>query len=193
MAELCSAMFFEMDVKELETFETIYTRRSIRAYDEKPVSRETLDKVLSGALMAPSWKNTQTAGYIVVESSEMKQKLMEALPAYNAKTVSTAPVVVVMTTRTGRSGYERDGSFTTKKEDRWEIFDAGIACQTLCLAAWAEGLGTCIMGIYDEEKLPKLLQVPETEIVTAVISMGYPAITPEAPKRKTLEEKVRYV
>jgi nitroreductase len=194
MAEHCSAIFsFERDVKEMETFETIYTRRSIRAYNGEPVSRETLDKVLSGALMAPSWKNTQTAGYIVVESPEMKQKLMEALPEYNARTVSTAPVVVVMTTRTGRSGYERDGSFTTKKEDRWEIFDAGIACQTLCLAAWEEGLGTCIMGIYDEEKLPKLLQVPETEIVTAVISMGYPALTPEAPKRKTLEEKVRYV
>lgn len=177
----------------METFETIYTRRSIRAYDGRPVPREILDKVLSGALMAPSWKNTQTANYIVVESTEMKQKLMEALPEFNAKTVSTAPVVVVMTTTTGRSGYERDGSFTTKKEDRWEFFDAGIACQTLCLAAWEESLGTCIMGIYDEEKLPELLQVPKTQIVTAVVALGYPAVSPEAPKRKTLEEKVRYV
>jgi nitroreductase len=180
-------------VKVVETFEAIYTRRSIRAYDGRPVPRETLDQVLSGALMAPSWKNTQTAGYIVVETPEMKQKLMEALPEFNAKTVSTAPVVVVMTTRTGRSGFERDGSFSTKKEDRWEIFDAGIACQTLCLAAWEAGLGTCIMGIYDEEKLPRLLQVPQNEIVTAVVAMGYPAIAPEAPKRKTLEERVRYV
>ena len=73
------------------------------------------------------------------------------------------------------------------------MFDAGIACQTLCLAAWAQGLGTCIMGIYDEDKVPALLEVPEDQYVTAIVSMGYPAETPKAPKRKPLEEKVQYV
>lgn len=177
----------------METMETIKDRRSIRAYSDRPVKQETLDQILAAALMAPSWKNTQTAGYIVVQSAEMKKKLMETLPPYNAKTVSTAPVVVVMTTKRFRSGYERDGSFTTNKEDRWEMFDAGIACQTLCLAAWDHGVGTCIMGIYDETALPALLQVPEDQIVTAVIAMGYPDHAPAAPKRKSLEEKVHYV
>lgn len=177
----------------METFETIKTRRSVRVYENRPVEKAVLEAVLDAALLAPSWKNTQTAGYIVVESPEMKQKLLEALPSYNQRIVSTAPVVVVMTTVHGRSGFERDGSFTTKKEDRWEIFDAGIACQTLCLAAWEKGLGSCIMGIYEEEKLPVLLDVPEGQIVTAVVALGYPAETPNAPKRKTLEEKVRYV
>ena len=178
----------------MELFDAIYTRRSIRVYDsDRPLSRETLEKILSAAQMAPSWKNTQTAGFIVVESAEMKEKLMEALPPYNARTVSTAPVTVVMTANKGRAGYERDGSFTTKKEDRWEMFDGGIACQTLCLAAWGEGLGSCIMGIYDEEKLPVLLEVPEDRYVTAVVSLGYPAETPNAPQRKPLAEKVRYV
>ncbi len=177
---------------ELKT--AIETRRSIRVYDpEKPVSREVLEQVLSEAMFAPSWKNTQTAFYTVVESPEMKEKLLSALPSYNARTVSTAPVTVVMTTKKGRCGYERDGSFTTKKEDRWEMFDAGIACQTLCLSAWGHGLGTCIMGIYDEEKLPEVLSVPEDQYVTAVVSMGYPAESPNCPKRKTTAEKVRYV
>jgi nitroreductase len=143
--------------------------------------------------MSPSWKNTQTAGYIVVESLEMRQQVLSALPPYNAKSASAAPVIVVMTTKKGRCGYERDGSFTTKKGDRWEMFDAGIACQTLCLAAWEKGLGTCIMGIYDEARLPQLLQVPEDQMVTAVIPMGYPAEVPACPKRKALAEKVRYV
>ena len=177
----------------METMKTIYERRSIRVYDGRPVTEEVLEQVLSAALMAPSWKNTQTAGYIVVKTTEMKEKLMEVLPPYNAKTVSTAPVTVVMTIRKQRCGYDRDGSFTTKKEDRWEMFDAGIACQTLCLAAWEVGLGTCIMGIYDEEKLPALLNVPEDRYVTAVVSMGYPAEIPVCPKRKNVEEKVTYV
>jgi nitroreductase len=73
------------------------------------------------------------------------------------------------------------------------MFDAGIACQTLCLAAWEKGLGTCIMGIYDEVRLPQLLQVPEDQMVTAVIPMGYPVEVPACPKRKALAEKVRYV
>ena len=177
----------------METMETIYTRRSIRAYGDKPVPREILDQVLSAALMAPSWKNTQTAGYIVVESREMREKLLEALPPFNRNTASTAPVIIVMTTKTGRSGFEKDGSYSTRKEDRWEIFDAGIACQTLCLAAWEAGLGTCIMGIYDEDLVPAIVEPEEGHIVTAVVTMGYPAVEPAAPKRKTLAEKVRYV
>lgn len=177
----------------MEAMENIYTRRSVRAYADRPVTRKTLDRVLSAALMAPSWKNTQTAGYLVIQTPEMKEKLMECLPAYNARTVSTAPVVVVMTTRKSRCGYERDGSYSTKKGDRWEMFDAGIACQTLCLAAWAQGLGTCIMGIYDEDQVPALLKVPEEQMVTALVAMGYPAESPEAPNRKSLEDKVQYV
>ena len=177
----------------METFATIKTRRSVRAYEDRPIDKAVLEEILGAALLAPSWKNTQTAGYIVVESPEMKRKLLEALPPYNQRIVATAPAVVVMTTVHGRSGFERDGSFTTKKEDRWEIFDAGIACQTLCLAAWEKGIGSCIMGIYDEERLPDLLEVPEGQLVTAVVALGYPAETPNVPKRKTLEEKVRYV
>lgn len=177
----------------MEAMENILTRRSVRVYEERPVSRETLDKVLAAAQMAPSWKNTQTPGYLVIVSPEKKAALMEVLPPYNARTVSTAPVTVVMTTRRKRCAYERDGSFSTKKEDRWEMFDAGIACQTLCLAAWAQGLGTCVMGIYDEDKVSALLEVPEDQYVTAIVSMGYPAETPAVPRRKPLEEKVRYL
>ena len=177
----------------METLQAIKTRRSVRAYQDRPIEKDVLEEVLRAALMAPSWKNTQTAGYIVVESPEMKEQLLAALPSHNAGIVSTAPVAVVMTTQTGRSGYERDGSFTTKKGDGWEMFDAGIACQTLCLAAWEKGLASCIMGIYDEDKLPRLLHVPEDQIVTAVVALGYPAQTPDCPKRKALEEKVRYV
>lgn len=177
----------------MEAMESIMTRRSIRVYENRPVSRETLEGIFAAAQMAPSWKNTQTPGYIVILSPEKKAELMAALPSYNARSVSTAPVVVVMTTRKNRCAYERDGSFSTRKEDRWEMFDAGIACQTLCLAAWAHGLGTCIMGIYDEERVPALLDIPEEQYVTAIVSMGYPAETPDAPRRKPLEEKLRYL
>ena len=141
----------------METMENIYSRRSIRAYADRPVSREILDEVFSAAQMAPSWKNTQTPGYIAVTSNEMKEKVLACLPCFNASTASTAPVIVIMTSKKGRCGYERDGSFSTAKEDRWEMFDAGIATQTFCLAAHEKGLGTCIMGIFDEDAIAQAI------------------------------------
>ncbi len=179
----------------MDAMENILTRRSIRVYEDRPVDRAVLEEVLSAARMAPSWKNTQTADCIVADqpNPELREKLMACLPSFNAKTFSTAPVLIIMTSKKGRCGYEKDGSFSTTKEDRWEMFDAGIACQTLCLAAWAKGLGTCIMGLYDEEKLPALLNLPEDRYITALITLGYPAQSPEAPRRKSTEEKVQYV
>lgn len=177
----------------MEALEMIYSRRSIRSYTAQKIDRAILDQVLSAALMAPSWKNTQTTGYIVAESDEAKAKVMSALPAFNANTASTASAIILLTTKTGRCGFERDGSYSTAKEDRWQNFDAGIACQTLCLAARNAGLGTCIMGIYDEEKLSALMELPEDQIINAVITIGYPAEEPAIPKRKALEEKVTYV
>lgn len=178
----------------METMENIDTRRSIRVYQDTPIPQKVLEAVLSAALMAPSWKNTQTAGYILARpDSPLWDSILECLPSYNRKTASTAQALVIMTTKKARCGYERDGSFTTKKEDRWEMFDAGIAAQTLCLAAWEQNLGSCIMGIYDEDRLPEILHIPNDQYITALISLGYPAESPNAPKRKTLEEKVRYV
>lgn len=178
----------------METMENIYTRRSIRVYQNTPVTRTVLEEIFAAAQMAPSWKNTQTPGYLVVErSSEHWKDIVSCLPPYNEKTASTAQALVIMTTKKARCGYDRDGSFTTKKGDRWEMFDAGIAAGTLCLAAWDKGLGTCMMGLYDEDRLPELLHMPEDQYVTAVIALGYPAEAPTAPKRKTLEDKVHYV
>lgn len=179
----------------METMESILNRRSIRAFTQQPISRELLEEILSATQMAPSWKNTQTVGFVAAlnPEDETRKKIMDCLPSYNARIVSTAAAVIFLTTKKARCGYNRDGSFSTRKEDRWEMFDAGIAAETLCLAAYDKGLGSCIMGLYDEDALPALLQIPEDQYLTAVIALGYPDESPVAPKRKDLSDKVRYV
>ncbi len=92
----------------------------------------------------------------------------------------------------GRSGFERDGSYSTKKEDRWQMFDVGAACQTFCLAAKEKGLGTVIMGIFDEDGITELLHIPEEQELAALIAIGWPDIDPDAPKRKSTEELLQY-
>lgn len=178
----------------MNTLEAITTRRSVRRFLPDVPTREVIEKIIDAARFAPSWKNTQTARYTVVGSAAVRERICaQMLPDFNAATVRSAPVLVAMTTVHGRSGYERDGSPTTQKGDRWEYFDAGIACQTFCLAAHELGLGTVILGIYDEEQLPPLLGVPEGEVLTALIALGYPDQAPDAPRRKTPEELTRYV
>ena len=177
----------------MEAVQLLKTRRSVRKFTGQKIPEDVLKAVLEDTMMAPSWKNTQTAGYVVARSEEMKQKLLAALPPFNARSAELADVIVVMTTRHGRSGFERDGTYSTVLEDRWEYFDAGIACQTFCLAAWARGLSTCIMGLYDDAAVREILQLPEEYRITAVIPTGYGAETPAAPKRKPLDEKVTYI
>lgn len=72
------------------------------------------------------------------------------------------------------------------------MFDAGIAAQTFCLAAWERGVGTVITGYFDEEKITRLLNLPENQKVGCVIGFGYPDEEPAAPKRKSVEDLLTY-
>ena len=171
-------------------------RRSIRKYEDKAVPRDIIKEVVRMASFSPSWKNTQIVRYVIVDDASKKEELADkaaSVYAYNAKTIKNAPGVCVITMESGISGFEEDGSYTTSKEDRWEMFDAGIATQTFALAAFEEGIGTVILGIFDEEKVKEVLNLPENEKVAAIVAFGYPAKTPAMPPRKSADELIRFV
>ena len=91
-----------------------------------------------------------------------------------------------------RCGYERDGSFSTPKKDRWQMFDAGIATQSFALAAHEAGLGTVVLGLFDEAKIAELLRIPDNQELMCLVAIGYPDIAPEAPERKPVETLLTY-
>ena len=173
---------------DMELTQAIKERRSIRRFADKPVPRELIEEVVEVARFAPSWKNTQIARYIVVDDKEKIAAMANEKCTYgfefNIKTILKAPAVVLLTFVEGRSGYEKDGSFSTPKGDRWQMFDAGIAAQTFCLVAHEKGLGTVIQGYFDEEVIRRVVEIPEDQEVAALIPLGYPDIDPEAPPRK---------
>lgn len=180
----------------MEALECIKTRRSVRKFTEQPVDRALLEQVVAAAAYAPSWKNTQIARYTVVTDSAKKQRLADECMmdfAFNQKTSSHAPALVVVTAITGRSGYERDGSFSTSQGTHWQSFDAGVAAQTFCLAAHALGLGAVIMGIFDEAKVRAVLDLPAEQMVSAIIAIGHPAEQPVCPKRKDVDTLLQFV
>lgn len=180
----------------MEALECIKTRRSIRKFKPEQVDRGTLEKIVEAASMAPSWKNTQIPRYNIVETSDIKSDVAATGTLgfeHNKDIINGAPQLVVVSMVEKRCGYEKDGTFTTSKEDRWEMFDAGIACQTFCLAAHDLGVGSVILGIFDEAEVSKIISLPEGEKVAALIAIGYPDQECTAPKRKTLDDILRFV
>ncbi len=178
----------------MEALECIKGRRSIREFEDKAVDRSVIEEIVGVAAFAPSWKNTQVTRYLVVDDAEKIAKIASDYTtcfAYNGNTIGKAKVLIAVTALKGRSGVEKDGSFTTKREASWLMFDAGCAVQTLCLAAYEKGLGTVIMGIFDDG-LSEYLQIPEDRELVCLVCMGYPAQSPEAPKRKSVSDLVSY-
>ena len=173
--------------------ECIKNRRSIRRYKPEAVDHSLIDSIVSMASYSPSWKNTQITRYTAVEDSSLLEEIADRYtPEYNANIIRQAPMLIAVTFIKGRCGFERDGSFSTKKKDRWQMFDVGSACQTFCLAAKDKGLGTVIMGIFDEDGISELLHIPKEQELGALIAIGYPDIDPAAPKRKSVEELLQY-
>jgi nitroreductase len=179
----------------METEHCIKTRRSIRDFKKDKIGHEELAKIIATASFAPSWKNVQATRFIAVEEETLKADLAaECFKDWpnNGLIVLDCPLLMVVTVIRGRSGFNRDGTYTTAKEDRWEAFDAGIATQTLCLAAHDAGIGTVILGIFNDALVQKIVGVPEEQYVAALVAMGYPKLEPAMPKRKTAEELLTY-
>lgn len=180
----------------METLQCIQTRRSIRKFKAQQVPHELMQEIVAAAAFAPSWKNTQVTRYTVVENADLKAKIAaEATLGFehNKGIINGSAALVVVTMVHGRSGFERDGSYTTSKEDRWEVFDAGLATQTFCLAAHDKGLGCVILGIFDEAKVAEIIGLEEGQKVAALVAAGFADEAPEAPKRKSVDDLVKFV
>jgi nitroreductase len=179
----------------MELIEGIKGRRSIRKFKSDAVSHEVMDKIIEAARFAPTWKNTQTPRYVVVEDREILSKIAgEATLGFehNKDIIEGAPALVIITSINKRSGYERDGSFSTSKGNEWQMFDAGIAAEAFCLSAYNEGVGSVILGIFDDAKVAEIIGLGEDRTVSCLIPVGYPDEAPNPVPRKDLSEYVTY-
>lgn len=166
----------------------ILTRRSHRKFTAEKVTREEIEKIVSLAAYAPSWKNTQISRYIAIENPQVKEEIcLNFCNEHNAAIIRSCPVLVAQTFVKERCGYERDGAFTTDRNEGWQYYDCGIAAQTFCLAAHDLGLGTVIMGVFDRKGLQEYLNIPQEQELMALIALGHPAGEAVAPKRKDTE------
>lgn len=177
--------------------ECVKGRRSVRKYADREISQDVLEQIVDLARFSPSWKNTQVVRYHVIKSPELKEAVARNCVLsfdFNAKTILRCNALVLVTVVEKVSGYEPDGSFSTSQGDRWEMFDAGIASQTFCLAAYSKGVSSVILGVFDENKIREYIPLPDGERVTNLIALGYPLEPAKAaPPRKEVSELLHIV
>lgn len=178
----------------METLECIRSRRSVRSFHDTPIPRKLVEQLIDAARWAPSYNNTKIARFVAIDSPQAILHVAQHLIAEeNRHIVEKAPLLLVVSVVKGRSGRMRDGSFETDKGSSWEMFDAGIACQNISLAAGDLGLGSVMMATFDEQGMASFAALPADEEVIIVMALGYPAKTPPAPRRKEVHEILRFM
>ena len=165
----------------LEVFEAIKRRRSIRKYEQKVVEKEKLLKVLEAARLSPSAMNLQPYAFVVTKEKENIEKLSSAC---NQEWI--APMMIVVCTFPKEAWVRDDG------EEYWKV-DAAVAMNNISLQACAEGLGTCWIVAFQEEKVKEILGINPDSRVLAMTPLGYPA-EKKGPvtNRKTIDELTHY-
>jgi len=155
--------------------ELVKSRRSIRKYLDKKVSRDKIEKCLEAARLAPSAENVQPWRFIVVDEPGLINKLAkEAFSSiyFPMKFVGKAPVVIIMLAKldliANRIGKQIQGI-------HYYFIDMGIAGEHLVLQAQELGLATCWIGWFHPNRVRKLLKIPKSYKIVSLLSLGYPA------------------
>lgn len=175
-----------------QLMELFLTRQSDRAYIDKPVPRYLVEKCIEASRIAPSACNAQPWKFIVVDEPLLKNKIADAtanrlLPLNHF--TKQAPVHVVVVREPANLTSNLGAAIKDKK---YPLIDIGIATEHFCLQAAAEGLGTCILGWFNEESVRKLLDVPKNRRIELIITLGYPSGKTREKRRKGIDEISRY-
>jgi nitroreductase len=154
--------------------ELVKKRQSVRKYSDKPVEREKLVRCLEAARLAPSASNGQPWKFVVVDQEDLVAKVatktMGPLWTFN-KFVPQSKIIVAIVIEKMKM---ITAAGATIKDKEYALFDIGIAAEHFCLQAADEGLGTCMLGWFDEDGVKQLLNVPFNKRIGLLITLGYP-------------------
>ena len=171
--------------------EVLATRRSVRNYDaSKSISQEEITTLLTAVQEAPSWANVEPTKYYVAIGEEKRAALLEMIGG-NKERVINAPVLIVSTFESSRSGFFR-GQPANEAGELWGAYDNGLSNAYLVLKAREMGFDTLIMGMRNADAIRAEFEIPDTEIIMAVISVGYRAEEPNRPERRPLNDVVKF-
>ncbi len=169
----------------------VLRRESVRHYADRPVEREKIELCLEAARLAPSTSNSQPWKFIVVDDPALRSAVAaETVAPFRAFNTFTNQVPVLVAVLVDRANWEvRTGKVL--RRFNYSLIDIGIATENFCLQAAELGLGTCILGWFDEKAMKKLLHVPRNRRIYLMIALGYPQSDQVRPKRRKALDKIR--
>lgn len=177
-----------MDFKEL-----VRIRQSVRDFSEKPVDRHLLEICVEAARLAPSACNAQPWSFIIVDEPKLREQVAQA--TVNAfirfnKFVSKAAAIAVVVSEPENASAAAGSKITGRP---YHLMDMGMTTEHFCLQAADLGIGTCILGWFQEPVIKKLLNIPESKKIGLLIAIGYSATDKIREKsRKPLESILHY-
>lgn len=161
-------------------------RQSCRAFADTPVGTEDLLACVKAARLAPSAHNSQPYSFVIVNNRDAILKMAPCFVdgTYNTWCHQCQAFLLVL---------EEEVNFPGKK-DHFSAVGIGMAVMSFCLAAVEKGLGTCVLGAFDENRIRKIVAVASTGILRLVIGIGYPRDpAPQRRMRKSLAQLVQVV
>ncbi|MFH1306377.1 MAG: nitroreductase family protein [Candidatus Micrarchaeota archaeon] len=170
-------------------FSTLLQKRhSVRAYMEKEVEEEKLQKIISASLSAPSAGNLQAYKIFVIKNKEKKKQLGNA--SLGQECVQNAPIVLIFIADKMQSG----GKYGSRGENLYSLQDATISASYAQLAAADLGLGSVWIGAFEPEKVAKIIGIDTNNFLpVAIIPIGYTAEAPEERERREKEKIVKEI
>ncbi len=175
----------------MKFLDLVKTRQSVRKYLDKPVEREKIERCLEAARLAPSASNSQPWSFVVIDDPKLKEAVAKEtfsqLISFNRFSLKAPVLIIIISERPG---------FLNKvaeviKDKQLSLIDIGIATEHFCLQATEEGLGTCMLGWFDEKGVKKLLNIPSNKRVELIITMGYPVSKEIRPKKRKELNQIR--
>jgi nitroreductase len=147
----------------VETWDAIRTMRAVRAFADRPLDSEHLERILRAGRRAPSSKNSQRWEFVACRDREHLRQLSK-VGDFAGHVAGAAAAVAIVVPRAD-----------TAESQAWIAFDNGQAAQNMLLAAWDLGIGGVHAAVYDEDMARELLGYPAEYRCDQMLSFGYPA------------------
>lgn len=175
----------------MDFLQLVISRQSDRAYDkERSVEPEKLERILEAARLAPSACNAQPWKFVVVTDRELSRKVGKAAAGLGMnKFAKDAPVHILIVEESANITSLLGGKVKGK---HFPLIDVGIAASHIVLAAESEGLGSCILGWFDEKEIKQLMGIPASKRLLLDIIVGYPLKEKRKKIRKVKEKVISY-
>ncbi len=148
--------------------DVIFSRKSVRSFQNKEISDDILQQILEAGRLAPSWQNKQCWHFIVIKNKEKRKQLalQNGLIGTVNFFIKDAPIIIVACANPSKSG--------EMNNQNYYLVDTAIAFQQMMLTAWNFGIGSCWLGAFNEEKVKKILAIPKEIKVVGMSPFGYP-------------------